>query len=444
MKNALEVKIEYVAKEFLQEIKGEEVQIISHFDTDGITSASIIIQTLNKLDQPFSIKIIKSLNGEIIDSLNKDKITLFLDLASSNLEEISNANFKKVYVIDHHEIKEDIPVNIEIINPELHEKQKISSAGLVYLFSKEIDEKNKNLAKLAILGMIGDTLEKEIDSLNNGILEDGEIVRKRGLLVYPSTRPLNRVLEFSSHPFIPGVTGNIKGVLELLREAGLNPENGKYKSLLELTEEEMEKLVTSVILREPDKKNNELIGDLFLIKMFGKLEDARELSAKINACSRAGKPEIALGLCMENNDYKRKADAIHVKYRQQLITGIKYAQEEEKIEGNGYVIINAKNQIKDTMIGTICSILANSSMYEKGTIIIGMSYDGTQRIKVSGRNVGRTGRNVHELLSRIMNSFEGEIGGHRFAAGCSLDQQNEEDFIESIKKHMELEVAVIN
>ena len=78
---------------------------------------------------------------------------------------------------------------------------------------KQIDKSNKEFAKLAILGMIGDCLEKEIDKLNNNILEDGEIKRKRGLLVFPSTRPINRTLEYCSNPYNPEVTGNIKGVL---------------------------------------------------------------------------------------------------------------------------------------------------------------------------------------------------------------------------------------
>ena len=101
---------------------------------------------------------------------------------------------------------------------------------------KELDNKNKDLAKMAILGMVGDMLEKEIGKLNNGILEDGEIKRKRGLLIYPSTRPLNRTLEYSSHPFIPGVTGNNEGVTELLRETGIETIKGKYKSIIELND----------------------------------------------------------------------------------------------------------------------------------------------------------------------------------------------------------------
>jgi len=146
---------------------------------------------------------------------------------------------------------------------------------------------------------------------------------------------------------------------------------------------------------------------------------------------------------MENQEAKKRAESIHVKYKQQLISGIKYAEEANKIIGKGYMILNAQDKIKDTMIGTITSILANSPTYEKGTIIIGMSYNDSNQIKISARNVGRNGRNVRELLSTAMNSFEGEVGGHEFAAGCSIPTEKENEFIDILKKNLELQVVKI-
>jgi len=303
---SLEEKIKNVVKEFLEKSKDKEIQIISHFDTDGITSAAIMVQALKRLDKKFSLKIVKSLEEQFIYDLPKNKLTLFLDLASGSLKHIEESKLEDVFIIDHHEVIHEVPKKVTIINSELHDKQKISASCLTYLFCKELSEENKEFAKLGILGMIGDMLEKEIDKLNNGVLEDGEIQRKRGLIIYPSTRPLNRTLEFSSNPYIPNVTGDIKGVLELLREVGLNPINGKYKSLIELDENEMKKLVTAIMLRNPKAKNKEIIGDIFLIKLFNKLEDARELSAKINACSRFGESETALQLCMEIPSAKKE------------------------------------------------------------------------------------------------------------------------------------------
>src|SRR3972149_8063146 len=227
----LEEEIKVVAAKFLEESKNRDIQIISHFDTDGITSATIMVQTLKKLELSFTLQIVKNLEEETIKNLSKsgEKIIIFFDLASNSIHQILNQKIKNVFIIDHHQVVQAIPDEIRIINPELKEKQKISSSGLTYLFCRELDKDATNLAKLAILGMIGDMMEKDIGKLNNEILWDGNIQRKRGLLVYPATRPINRVLEFSSNPYIPGVTGNIKGVLELLREAGISPVHGNYK-----------------------------------------------------------------------------------------------------------------------------------------------------------------------------------------------------------------------
>ena len=143
---------------------------------------------------------------------------------------------------------------------------------------------------------------------------------------------------------------------------------------IELTEDEMEKLSTSIILRNPKVKNREIIGDIFLIKFFNKLEDARELSAVINACSRLGKSHVALQLCMEVPKAKKTAEEIYIKYKQLIISGLKFTSESEKIHGKNFIIINAKDKIKDTMIGTIASILSYSSIYEEGTAIVAMAY----------------------------------------------------------------------
>ncbi len=440
IKNSLEEQIKDIAKKFLEKSLEKEIQVVSHFDTDGISSAAIMVQALKKLDKKFNLKIVKSLEEQTIYDLKKSKITFFLDLASGSLKHIEESNLKEVFIIDHHELISKVPDKVEIINPQLHSKEKLSSSSLTYLFCKELDEGNKEFAKLAVLGMVGDIMEKEIDKFNSHIIEDGNVKRKRGLLIYPSTRPLNRTLEFSSSPYIPGITGNTQGVIELLRETGLSPKDSKYKSIIDLNKEEMEKLVTSIMLKNPQCRHDELIGDIFLIKMFNKLEDAREISAIVNACSRFGDTNTSLQFLMEIPSSKKMAEAIHIKYKQLLISGLDLISKIEKIKGNGFIIINAKNKIKDTMIGTIASILQNSGIYEQGTIIIIMAcYD--DKIKISARTVGRIGRNVRELLSNAIEKVGGEVGGHEFAAGCIISKEKENQFIEVLKKNLEIELV---
>ncbi|MBU0894066.1 MAG: DHH family phosphoesterase [Nanoarchaeota archaeon] len=437
----LEKQIDNLVQKF-NENPDKEIQVISHFDTDGISSATIMIQTLKKLDKKFSLKIVKSLEEQFIYDLPKNKITIFLDLGSGNLNSIVESGLKNVFIIDHHEITQEIPKDINIISSELDKKQKMSASCLTYLFCKKLYPASKELAKLGILGMIGDMLEKEIDKLNNKILEEGEIKRKRGILIYPSTRPLNRTLEYCSNPYIPEVTGNQKGVREFLREIGLKPKNGKYQSLIELNQEEMSKLVTAIMLKNPKTKNNQIIGDIFLINLFNRLEDARELSAMVNACSRLGESGLAIQLLMENPQAKKKAEAMYVRYRQHIVSGLKQIAKIEKIQGKNFLIINAKDSIKDTIIGTLTSILSKSSLYEEGTIITALAYY-RDKIKISSRCVGNTDRNVREVLASVVQEIGGEVGGHKQAAGCNISRKNEKEFIDLLKKNLEIELVKI-
>ena len=432
------------SKKLTSYIKGKKVQIISHFDTDGITSAAIFTKAMENLGNQFSTKILKSLTKEEIELFPKDKILVLLDLGSGSLDILSKLK-NEIFIIDHHEpvLPKKLSKNIHLLNPTLiKNSDSLCSAELAYLVSKEISNENKELAYLAILGMVGDVMENKINKTRNQIIKDSNVIIKKGLLIYPSTRPLDKSLEFSSRPFIPGVSGNPEGIHELLEEAGIKRIGKKYKALIDLNEREMKNLTTAVMLRMSLKEASEHIGNLYLIKLFSKIEDAREVSAIINACSRMGNPEIALLLCLGNSDARKKAERIYIKYKQQIISGLKYIENNGNIEGREYVIINAKDNVKDTIIGTLASILSFSSIYEKGKIIVAMAYN-EDKIKVSTRMVGRnpkSPRNLRKLMNSITNLLGGDSGGHKHAAGCTINIQDEEKFIELVKRNLEHEL----
>jgi single-stranded-DNA-specific exonuclease len=433
--------IEKLANDFLDVSQKKAIKIISHHDTDGITSATILSKALKRLNKTFSIKIVKQLDPQVIAELPKSEILIFLDLGSSYLQELSK--FENVFILDHHEIISEVPLNIRIVNPHLFDKQSISGAGLTYLFAKQLNNENKDLASMAVIGMVGDMLDRDISKLNNQIINDAEVSIKKGLLLYPATRPIHKTLEYSSSTFIPGVTGNSRGACDLLMEAGIERINGEFKSLMELTDEESSKLITGILVRRVKKDNSDIIGNIYLIKMFNKLEDAREMSAIINACSRLGFSEIALLLCMGNREARKKAEEIYASYKQHIVSALNYVSTmPNKIEGKGYIIINAKENIKDTMIGTIASILSVSSMHEEGTVIITMA-DSDDKIKVSARIAGRNGRNLREVLELVTSKMGGETGGHALAAGCMIPKDCEQVFIDYLKKVLDIETIKV-
>lgn len=421
--------------------KQKPIRVISHFDTDGITSAAIFSKALQRWNKRFSLKIVKNLDEQTIKDLPESHILIFLDLASGSLNYLKEKK-TEIFVFDHHEIVQEVPPNVTMINPILFNHEMISGAAICYLFAKAISENNKDLSTLAVVGMIGDSMEKNLGKAYTEILRDSDTTIKKGLLIYPSTRPLDKALEYSSNPFIPGVTGSYRGVLELLRESNIIKTGKDFKSIHELTEDEMSHLITSIMLRFQDHKNtHEMLGNIYLVKFFNKLEDARELSALINACSRMDNPEVSLGFCLGSKEQKEKAEKIYIEYKQRLVSALKFISETEKISGRNYMIVNAKDNIKDTIIGTVASIISHSPIYEEGTIIVALAYN-EDRIKVSARIAGKQGRNVREVLNKVVVPLGGEVGGHPNAAGCLISKENENYFIEELKKTLEITAEV--
>jgi len=447
-------EVERVAKEFLEVSKGKSIRIISHYDTDGITSAAILAKALKRLDKRFSIKIVKSLERENLEKelkRHEKEVLIISDLGSGSLDYLQNLK-NPIFILDHHEIHSNkLNEKIKIINPHLYESEgegTCTGAGVCYLFAKALSPANQDLSALAVIGMIGDRHEENLSKINQQILNDTkELTIRKGLVLYPATRPLRRALEWSTSPYIPGVTGSGTGVLEFLRETGISAD----KSLLDLSDEEMSKLITAVMIRRArHNKAESIIGNLYILKFFNTKEDVREISVLINACSRLGYHDVALSYCLENEKAKSKALDIYNEYKQELVSGLKIAEKMEKVKGRGFVILNAKDQIKDAIVGTICSMLSSGPTYDEGTVLIGMAYN-KDKIKVSARIVGReNGRNLKELIERTVIAFKNdnpesiaEFGGHQYAAGCMIEREKEGPFLEELIRNLEIEIVKV-
>ncbi|MFA5020326.1 MAG: DHH family phosphoesterase [Candidatus Pacearchaeota archaeon] len=435
--------IKQIAEQFYKAAGKKEVQIISHHDTDGITSAAIITMALQRLNIKFSLRIVKQLEEQVMSKLDENKIILFLDLASNSLDRIKLLK-TDVFILDHHEIISEIPENIKIINPHLFNEQDISGAGITYLFAKSLDEQNADLAYLAVIGMVGDLLEKNLGKVYHGIIKDSKVIVKKGLILYPATRPIDKVLEYSSDIYIPGVTGSWSGTNKFLNDIGIEKINNKHKSITEINKEELSKLITAITLQRADGgDSSDLIGNIYLTNFFNKLEDIRQISAMINACSRFGESGTAILFCLQNKKAKEKAELIYTKHKQEIVKALNSLPLLKKIENKNYLIINAENKIKDTIIGTIASILSNSKEYEEGKAIIAMAYN-EDKIKISGRMVGKSGKNIREVLNSVIEITGGEVGGHQAAAGCLIEKSKENEFIEQLKKKLEIELVKIS
>ena len=111
------------------------------------------------------------------------------------------------------------------------------------------------------------------------------------------------------------------------------------------------------------------------------------------------------------------------RYRKEIVSAMKWFEDAKKnksedvIEGKGYVLINAKESIMPTMIGTIASIIAKSNGLGERTYIMSMAHLIDGDIKVSCRVSGSRKNDVdlREVVKEITDIVGGAAGGHKFA-----------------------------
>lgn len=460
------------AVEFFNNLdKKNPVRLVSHLDADGICAASIMIKLLNTQNIRYSISIVTQLQSNIIDEISHEDYLnyIFTDLGSGQLSNIvKKLPGRNILILDHHEPEttDKLPDNIIHINPHLQGidgSLEISGSGVVYLFSKTLTGKT-DLAHIAVIGAIGDVQEhKGFLTLNDEILreaiENKKIKVITGLRLFGcQTKPLHKVLEYSTDPFIPGVTGSESGCIQFLHEIGINPktESG-WKKLVHLSDEDLKKLVTGIVMKRLDEVNPEdVLGPVYILKGEedeSPTRDAKEFSTLLNACGRLNKASLGIGTCLGDDKIKKRAIQSLANYKRELVNALKWYEKnkgtENVITGDGFIIINAQDHILPTIVGTLASILAKSQDIKENTYIMSLAQLIDNNTKISMRISGikpRQDIDLRSIVSEVVSIVGGEAGGHQFAAGAVIPTDKEEEFILVAKEVLEkrcLEEAVL-
>ncbi|MBU0535870.1 MAG: DHH family phosphoesterase, partial [Nanoarchaeota archaeon] len=435
----------------------------SHLDADGISAVSILIKALDRMNMKYSISIVQQLNADLLREIAEEghNTYIFTDLGSGSITDIKNSlKGKTVIVLDHHDISPDNDSasdnDLIFVNPHLYDidgGEEISGSGVVYLFAKEVDPQNKDMAHIAVVGAIGDIQEKKgFKMLNNEILKDaieqGLIEVKEGLRIFGyQTRPLHKVLEYCSDPYIPGVSGNESRSFQFLNHIGIEPKNGKdWRTMSDLDDEEMKRLIAAVIMKRINEKDaDDVLGCHYIIKKEKPgtpLRDGKEFATLLNACGRLDKASLGIGACIGDEAMKKKALKHQLEYRKEIVKAMNWFRDNKNngviTRGKGYAIINAGDSIIPSMIGTMASMLTKGNEFEDGTLVMGLARQKENTTKISLRIASRDNKlDLTEVVRSITEKAGGEAGGHMNAAGAVIKTENEAVFLEAAKEVFE-------
>lgn len=257
----------------LSSSSAEEIILFHHNDTDGLTSAAILVSIFMRrgisfrricLEKPYPLALEMILGDP---DLEADTLVLFTDFASGMLDTISKINVKKlpIVVLDHHTVSATKDSNIKILNPLLHGisgSAHCSSSVVCYEFAKALDPRNSDLAHLAFLGAVGDGMHVNDENLIGQALKEatqaGITSVKDGVYsfkwneTYTASQLVTYVDALGSFGYFNGGTDvAIKGLLEGF--------DGRYVSQAEIFKRQYETALSHFLNSDPLKRNAHLV-----------------------------------------------------------------------------------------------------------------------------------------------------------------------------------------
>jgi RecJ-like exonuclease len=327
------------------------------------------------------------------------------------------------------------------INPVVYGEGDIYTSIVSYLFARFFNPHNIDLVDLALVGAVGDAQDEEegFREMVRKFISDEELSNKvsvtTGIKVYGyNTRPIFKALAYTFNPFIPGISGSESSSVQFLADVGISPVEGEeWKKMSDLTLEEQKKLASALVLERLNlpEEADRIFGDIYTF--IGKpveLQDAREFSTLINACSRTGDFETALRICFGDLSILEKSKEILGEYRKMLSDALTFVRESGFIHKKNANFLVAGKKINDSIIGTVISIALHSNLVDQSKPVFGLADVDDKTIKVSARATGNV--NLAEIVTKSSKAVGGYGGGHKNAAGAFIPKTKEKEFIDTV------------
>ncbi len=438
---------------------GREVTIISHIDADGIASEAILREALSRAEVPSRSVFLRQLEPLMIHLIPRDgSIKLFSDLGAGQQQLLEEHRFgeDEVVIIDHH-IGQPGSLSYLQANGIVYGHVKMSAAGIAYLVAKDIDGRNCDLAKLAVIGNVGDMMAREDGKLvgpAGKIVEDGvahgNIERRpHDLNIFGiSTRPLHICLSYCDDPFIPGVSNNPQGALRFLSRLGIRMKNERKQWLVwdDLSLEER-RTVTSALVQQLIASRGQvdrLLSESYLFpgeRERTPLRNAQEFATFLNACGRWARPEVGSEICRGDRGVSyREAEHLLTNHRAVIRGLLTHILDHGVTELSRLQHIHVHSLYPDTVVGIGAGMALSKLNWKKPIMIMCSLPEDPCLTKVSMRateQVAKAGIDLQLALSIAAAAVGGAGGGHQIAAGAFIPAEAEPRFIAHVNRLLE-------
>lgn len=431
--------------------KHKSIHVVSHIDADGLTSAGIICTALERANIEYTARFVKQLDERVLNTIADEnhEMVVFTDLGSGMCEQIKSRGINAV-ISDHHQPQGNYQFHL---NPHLfgaNGSYELSGSGTTYTLASALGN-NQDLSSLAIVGAIGDMQHLKMGQLvgvNREILEEGvkggNLEFKKDLTLFgKQTRPIYKLLQYSSDPYLPGLTGDEEACMEFIHSLNIRfNKDERWRRWIDLETPEKQKIVSGLIqycLKSgiPSYKIERLIGEVYILlneREGTEMRDASEFSTLLNATARYDHADIGLAVCMGNREEAyESARKLLAEHRQNLINGLIYVKEKGVTQLENIQYFDAGSEIKETIVGIIAGMSSTIVQNRNLPIIAFAKADGGIKVSARGtQDLIRRGVNLSEAMSAVSAEVGGMGGGHDIAAGATIPENSKEEFVRKL------------
>ena len=377
----------------------EFVEIHAHHDADGIAAGAIIATAMHRSGRAFRLRCSPRIAPA---DLTGEAGVLLCDFGSSR-EDLP----PQVMVIDHHPPRFDGVFHVNPARAEPTGGGEVPAAAAAYLVAQHMGE-NRDLAGLALVGMIGDRqgctgANREI--LNDGIA-NGFITPGRGITL-PGRNTVES-LALATLPYLVGISGDEETARKLVEECTSDGEVS------------LGALLSLVVIRAGASASptalESIYGDTYTLEREA-IPDLHALAAVVDACGRAGMGGLASSILLSRRDPGNDAWEALRSYRARVIAAIRSA---EPLDRDGWFGIGDAS-----VNGPVADALALSSKGERPVFVFA---PGEGVWHISARCPAGVRMDLENILRNLARSCDGDGGGHRCRAGATISARSLERF----------------
>ena len=420
--------------------KHDSVLLISHYDADGISSAQIIRETLQRSGKEVRTVIFPTLSNEQMDQVRamRAECVVMADMGASYLDVLASKDWD-IAILEHHRIPTEIPsrkgfVFADPVEFGIDGSKNACAAAMSYLFAIAVDPKNSDLVPLAMAGMYGDKQHlggfRSIDlAIVESAMEEGD-VKKYTNLAYPTGITFYQAMMSCPDPYLEGTTGRSDKVNRFVKSCELAATDMPNT----ISQERVDAFAEALAARmRRTGVTEEVIADTFGDRYYSERYqmDVGMLSSILDGCGRQGNHDIAFEACgsldfteamMQSQEYDEKLISMI-----DVVSGT--VQQMRNIQ---YFIIGEKG-FAGNIAGAIVRYLGDP---EKPVIGITVS-DGMTDISSRGTDHQLDmGLNLSSAMHDVCAEIGGQGGGHVIAAGGTIPKGKEKEFLDALDRYV--------